>query len=73
MEYGDTNEQMKLRLEVFYDKKSNKTCAWTPNNVFRQRLLWKSVLCKFKWRLRGVDTPPVNTSNPEFQAIGSWA
>ena len=37
---------------------SYETCAWTPNNVFCQRLLWKSVLCKFRWRLRGMYTPP---------------
>ena len=30
------------------------SCAWTPNNAFCQKMLWKSVLCKFRRRLRGV-------------------
>ena len=27
---------------------------------FCQRLLWKSVMCKFRWRLRGMYNPPLH-------------
>ena len=37
----------------------NMKPARGPQTVFCcQRLLWKSMLCKFRWRLRGMYTPP---------------
>ena len=55
-----------------------ETCAWTPNNVFGKPLLRNHCHpnaharhCRPK--SRQVWSSGLTTSNPEIQAIGSWA